>query len=137
MLTETQLLAVRPIVRSVARGYPNAGEVEDLTQEVMLRLWEARSTFTGTDAEAMHFAGRVARRVCIDLARSSAADRRRTEYFTARGGFYPRAIATPEETYLACETVGRLLEKKKAGRAEDRGTVAWSQERAIELLAAA
>lgn len=120
-MTEAQLVTARPVVRAVAARYRNAGDVEDLAQEALLRLWEHREDFTGVDVS--HFAARVTRRVCIDLARSRTRERDALDRIEGAGGYYPRGVATPEETLIVSETARIFV-------AETKRRALWASRRA-------
>jgi RNA polymerase sigma factor (sigma-70 family) len=101
MLTETQLLATRPIVLKIAKGFQYLGALDDLVQEAMLTMWRSRDKFDGEDAE--HWAARVARHRFVSMARRRGLELDALAQFTSAGGYYPRGVATPEDTCYARE----------------------------------
>lgn len=104
MLTEAQLVAAQPLVRAMARGFERAGDVDDLTQEAMLVLWRDRAQFTGTDADALHFVVRIARRTFINAAVRCGIEAGVLERFGLEADYHHRRVPTPEDTLQAKET---------------------------------
>lgn len=101
MLTETQLLETRATVHKIAKRFKYLGGADDLTQTAILHMWENREKFDGVDP--INWAARTTRRQFINMLKSRMTRRGVLGMFALVGGYYPRAVSTPEETCYANE----------------------------------
>lgn len=101
MLTETQLLDARATVHRVAKRFKYLAGVDDLVQDVLLEMWKCREDFVGDDAT--HWAAKVSRQQFMKKLRDRNTRQGVLAGFKIAGGYYPRAVSTPEETCYARE----------------------------------
>ena len=104
MLTETQLVSIQPALRRMAWKFATSCnmDVEDLTQEAALRLWDKRETFDHEPALAWtHF---HAGHLFLDLARRRTTER---ECLKAVAVSFRNPTPTPED-YCLAEEVSRM-----------------------------
>lgn len=75
---ESLLESLQPTIKNVARRFASTSpgmELDDLTQEIALKLWQERDSLTGPD-DATAWAARIALNHCTDIQR---ADMRRID----------------------------------------------------------
>lgn len=90
----TDILPLRPRIHAYARALLRAdADAEDVTQEVLLRLWEQRAELSGI-RNLLAFATRITRNLCIDRFRKTVASQP-LESAPASSDDKP----TPEEAY--------------------------------------
>lgn len=117
--TPSQLANIREVIRKTAAHYARRLSpecVEDLVQEVLLRLWKFRAEEKLRDSPA--YVNRVAHNTTIDMLRRYGAEKRRVVRIEkVDTGFLPwQSPHTPEQILIAREEAEQALEENRTIR---------------------
>ncbi len=132
MLTTTQLVEAQRAVRTLARVFRHKApslELDDMTQEALLRLWTMRDRFDNR-VSVSTWASRVAANVFKNMVRKLS--NRHAAYKTLGAVSRRHDDITPEEIYIAAQAA-RLYQAEltKPGNRQYRRRVAGQRVRAV------
>jgi DNA-directed RNA polymerase specialized sigma24 family protein len=123
--TPSELAALRQRLQKTAVCFNqrlSRESIEDLMQEVLLRLWKSGTEGKLRDRPA--YVGRVMRSALIDLVRLETAKKRKPAMVSLDPGAYLyRSVRTPEEIVLAREEALRVLRRSPVLRGRVRSAV--------------